>query len=288
MQPINKDVFEIVIYLCAGLFLLVVAGATAFWLHHRTPGKGRDTAMENLYDALVRKDPEHVAQRLHIDIAQYYQNCSILGLPVKIKTVCIQKLIGIICLVLGGLSLVLTSALWSLLIILVGFALILLPEKRVADKAQQKKDELREDLPRFLDLLQTALKAGIPVSTAIKRTAESVDCMLSDELKKALVDVELGADTWQSSLYKMAAMYGVDSFSEFVMSIVTAYEKGIPVHEAVTEESRHLKMEKLLNAKEKASKISNTITFPIMVFSILPLMVLVLLPYISQISQGGL
>jgi tight adherence protein C len=117
-------------------------------------------------------------------------------------------------------------------------------------------------------------------------TAESIDGILSEELLKALVVTELGTSNWQDSLYDIAQKYEIDSFSDFVLDIVTAFQKGSDITESVERQSRNIKSSTLLGAKEQAAKVTSLILIPVVVFKMIPLMIILFLPVILQILNG--
>ena len=46
-----------------------------------------------------------------------------------------------------------------------------------------------------------------------------------------------------------------------------------------------IKQSNLLEAKERAAKLSNTVLLPVMVFKILPLLIIMLIPIMMQINS---
>ena len=84
---------------------------------------------------------------------------------------------------------------------------------------------------------------------------------------------------------RMLKEYDVGVFSDFVLTLVAAYEKGIPIAETVVRKSSEIKQSNLLEAKERAVKLSNTVLLPVLIFKILPLLAIMLIPIMQQISS---
>lgn len=111
--------------------------------------------------------------------------------------------------------------------------------------------------------------------------------ILADEFKRAMADVQIGVSDWQTALSKLASQYEIDSLSDFVLDITNAYKNGSSIEDSLLRQSHDIKASNLLLAKEKASKLSNIILVPVMVFKIFPLILLMCIPVISQLNANG-
>lgn len=287
---VNREAILIVLLAGIGLFFLLLAIIVGAKRHKKVSldREEQKPFLVSMYDALFHANPEVQAQKFHVNLAKYNQDCAIVGVKPDLKSVCMEKMLGIILIVLGFAVFLCIQQYPVLLLVFLGAVLYLMPEKNLASKATEKKEQLIKEMPRFLDILETALQTGMPVNTALQKTASNLDGVLSNEIAKAFVDVQVGAETWQGALFKLATAYNEESFSEFVMALTTAYEKGVPILDTVHSESKRLKMEKMLSAKDKASKTSNTIVFPVMICEILPLLALLLLPFVAMLSANNI
>lgn len=158
-------------------------------------------------------------------------------------------------------------------------------EQQIGGRAKEKRKRMANELPRFIDLFATAAQIGIPVESAIKTTAKEIPCIVSEELLMVMAETEIGAKSWQRALEEVALRYDVGVFSDFVLALVAGYEKGIPISEIVGRKSMEIKQSNLLEAKERAAKLSNTVLLPVMVFKILPLLIIMLIPIMMQINS---
>ena len=148
---------------------------------------------------------------------------------------------------------------------------IYLPMKADSE-AKKRKKQLERELPRFLDLLKTALQINLPIDQAIDLTAKHLDGPLSDELLASLAETKIGTSNWQNALQKLARQYEIDDLSDFIMDITVAYDKGIPIYDIVAKKASSLKQTRLLSAKEKAARLTSTIVVPMFLFKIIPLL----------------
>jgi Flp pilus assembly protein TadB len=285
---------------------LLIAVAVFFWIififalwhknktEHTRPDQPHinpwlfDNWCVNIYNSLFTSEPETFARRLGVNVDRYIQNCTITRQPVQLKAVVVKKLLGFLLAAVCGIAgVILGNILMIPLGLLAAFPLIY-SEVQKADKAAKvKKFHMVGELPRFIDLLQTALQINMPVEDAIILTAKNLnDTVLSGEFLTAVADMQLGVHDWQAALEKLARNYEIDALSDFVLDLVTSYNKGVPIADIVARKSRDIKQNNLLSMKERASKLTSTILLPVLGFKVLPLLALLCIPIIQQISRG--
>lgn len=273
------------------VFLLILFVATMIAPESISLVQKEKRSIDMLCNKMFKEDPEIIAHKLGIATDKYIFNCNLINVKPKVELIIFARLVAFLILIVGIiLTLILPNfylQLFSALIFLATTIIVFIaPTATVAGKAEKKQKEFESEIPRFLDLLGTALKIELPIATAIKITAESVDGILSEELLKALTVTEVGTSNWQDALYDIAQRYEVDSFSDFVLDIVTAYQKGSDITESVERQSRDLKTTTLLKAKEDASKATSTVLLPVVVFKMIPLMAILFLPVILQLIKS--
>lgn len=246
-----------------------------------------DNFFENLTDSFIaEEDLNKVARRLSVATDKYFFNCAITRQTAQLKKVVGTRIFAIAILIL---SVVLGFLTQSLVIVIIGTTIavmlfVYLPMKADAD-AKKRKNTIQLELPRFLDLLKTALQINLPVDQAIEITARHIDCTLSDEMLAALAEAKMGTLSWQAALQKLAQQYEIDDLSDFILDIIVAFDKGISIYDVVAKKAASMKQSRLLNAKEKASKLTSWIVLPMFAFKVIPLLILMMLPLILTIDQ---
>lgn len=246
--------------------------------------------INKIYSALFgEKRPEKIADSLGIDATKIIHTCSLIGAANNIKPIIIYRLIGIVSMCIGLiLGILLNAWLFTILFVLIAMILCFLPSKMLVNKLERKKLKMEFELPRFLDMLHTALLVDIPIDVAIKETAECLsDLTISKEMLNSLVDVQVGALSWQDALERLAKDYEIDNISNFVLDIVTTYKNGTSIVESVERQSKDIKASNLLSAKERAGKLTNLILFPILGFKIIPFVIFLSIPIITQLNGSG-
>lgn len=242
----------------------------------------------NLYDAFTTKDPADIGHMVGLNADAYLHNCGILKVTPNLKDVVVKKILGFAILLLSGvMGVVFANVLLIVIGLIIGIPLVFFEVQKIEKKTRLKKFQMLEELPRFIDLLQTALQINLPVEEAILITAQSLsDTVLAQELLASIADTQLGIYDWQAAMEKMAQKYEIDALSDFTLDLVTAYNKGVPVLDAVARKGRDIKQSNLLSMKERASKLTSTILLPVLGFKVVPLLALLCIPIIQQISSG--
>lgn len=249
---------------------------------------------EKLYDAIMPKTPpEKVLKSLGVEIEDYVKNCKILDIQnYNFKKLAADKVIGIFMMIIGlaitAMS-VMNGFAFGLIFLVFGYVVYESDVKKNKKNAQIKKKRIENELPRFLDLLQTALFIEIPVSDAIVITAKYLDnTLLSKELMESMADSQIGSSSWQESLERVAIKYEIDVFSDFVQYLITGYEKGLSIYDVVSRQCEEVRKTTTIQAEESASKLNSSILVPIAIFKLLPIIFVAMYPILIQFIGNGL
>ena len=243
---------------------------------------------DHIYDSLFKAPPAEIAKRMGVNVDRYTHNCTITRLPIKLKEVVVKKLLGFFAIAIAGFVGVFLGEMMIIALgLLIAFPLIFFEVQKAGKAAKIKKFKMVDELPRFIDLLQTALQINMPVEDAIILTAKNLnDTVLAGEFLNAVADMQMGVHDWQAALERLARNYEVDALSDFVLDLVTSYNKGVPIADAVARKSRDVKQSNLLAMKERASRLTSTILLPVLLFKVVPLLALLCIPIILQITTG--
>lgn len=288
------NLIPICIFIGISVFLLILLIFSSPQRTRREKAKKEKTnewlynnLLEKLYDALFGNyDPAVLSKKLGLEYDKYMINCRVIDKAPNLKKETMLRIIGLIAF-FGGT--ILSLVLWSFIPAIIGMVTYLLCVTRVTTAvktaAEIKKSQVLSDLPRFVDLLQAALEVGLPIDVAIQETANDIPGTISTDLKTSIAEMEIGAENWQSALESIAHKYELDILSDFVLDIITSYNKGVSVTNAVARKAYEVKQSALLRAKEQTAKMSSTILMPIVIFKIAPLLVIMMVPIIMQITS---
>lgn len=220
--------------------------------------------------------------RLGVDIDTYRNNCIFVNKKPDYSTYLIALIFAVIAIVVGLVSSCLGQYIIGSLFILFGTAAYFSTKKLDAD-VKSKKERIKNDIPRFLDLFVTALKVGMPTPNAIRITAESVDCDLSEQLLICLRDSDLKSNEWTDELTDLSRRLEISELSTFTLSLNNSYIRGTDIVSDMQNLSETMGRERLLDYKDKASKAENTIMIPIFLCKLVPLIVFLLIPVLFKL-----
>jgi tight adherence protein C len=173
---------------------------------------------------------------------------------------------------------------WSLLVAL-GFAC--LPLVALRDGAERKLAALRKALPDFLDMLTSCVEAGLSFDLSLGRVAQRLaEGPLRRELELCLSQMRMG-QTRREALKALAARIGLDDLSSLVGALLQADQMGAPLGPALRAQSGQLRALRSLRVQKQAAQAPVKMLFPLMVF-ILPVVFLVLFgPLFIKWSSNG-
>jgi len=270
---------------------------SAFAIAHRFSHKNKKNGdlwlfshwQQKLYDSFFSAEPEIVAKKLGVDSEKHLKNCKLCKIEPRLKEIVMNRITGYTVIVLFVLMALFTRS-WLLIVpgLFISLPLISYIVYTANQQMSRRKQQITDELPRYLDMLQTALAIDMPVDQAIEITCRNLsDTIISAEMMSALADSRLGVSSWQDGLERLALEYDIDTLSDFALDLVNAYNNGSSIIESVSRKSRDTKHANLLAMKEKASRLTSTILFPVLIFKIFPLLAILCIPVISQLNSSG-
>lgn len=201
----------------------------------------------------------------------------------------IQIMLG---LVLGGGFFLLMNSVDSsnkLLPFFAGLIGFVFPYVSLNTKATARMDKIQKSLPDMLDLLYVSVEAGLAFDMAMKKAAEKMHGPLSDEIIKSMDDISKGKER-EESLRGMVARTKVDDLAQFVSAVIQAEQLGSNIANVLRVQSNSMRQVRRQRAQEKAAKIPVKMLFPMILFILPSLFVVILGPaFINIINNlGGL
>jgi tight adherence protein C len=166
----------------------------------------------------------------------------------------------------------------------VGF---LLPRWYATQEKKAREISVRADLPFFTDLLALSTEAGLDFISAIQRIVDKAEgSVLADELGNVLRDIKLGSSR-ADALKGMASRLDISEITSFVAVLVDADATGASISQVLKDQSVQIRLERFVRAEKAGARASQLMLFPMMIF-IMPAVFLVLLgPVILQFIYGS-
>lgn len=249
----------------------------------------RDTngdKQQELYEEYIGNDVEKTLKSVGINPDEYNRDCDIAGIKPNYYSLIFSRIAGLVILC-AAVALAMTgNAYIGVVAMILSLLVMNAPKKKAKRLATERKERFNAEIPRFLDMLDSALTADMPIQNAMEYTTKYLDGVLAEEMRFALAETEMGAKNWNDALFDVANKYDNNNFSDFALDISTAYNKGVPIIESVERKSRQIKESNLLLAKEKAASLTSKVLLPTMIFKMIPVMAAFLLPVFSSVNMN--
>jgi tight adherence protein C len=206
----------------------------------------------------------------------------------------LQLLAGVGAMFLGGVYALVMSMqgdvplqTMAMAIIIPGAAGYFLPKYIVTRRIQSRQTEITEGFPDALDLMLVCVEAGQSLDQAINRIAKESRAgypALADELDIVSQEVKAGKER-VTVLKDMAYRVGVADITSFVTTLVQSATFGTSIAEALRMYSSEMRDKRVMRAEEKANKVPTKMTLGTMLFTLPPLLVILLGPSLIGLSN---
>ncbi|MBC6461868.1 type II secretion system F family protein [Actinomadura sp. HBU206391] len=150
---------------------------------------------------------------------------------------------------------------------------------------RERQTEIQKALPDFLDVLTVTVSAGLGFRHALARVAESMPGPLSDEMLKALRQMELGTPL-RDAFEELRQRNDSESLSNFVTAILQAEELGAPLASALAEISIDMRRDAFQHARRRAQRADPQVTI-IVTFFMVPAMMLLIVAMLWYGTDGS-
>jgi len=150
-----------------------------------------------------------------------------------------------------------------------------LPDYLILKTAESRQLEIQQDLADSLDQVTMSVEAGLGFEGAVERVVGAGSGPLNDELRRMLLEMQLGASR-SDALRHLADRTNVPDLKSFVFAIVQSEAYGLPIAKVLRVQASELRDKRRQRAEERALKIPVLLIFPL-AFGIFPALFIVLL-----------
>jgi tight adherence protein C len=149
------------------------------------------------------------------------------------------------------------------------------PELLLYSRGQERQQAIGRELADTLDQMTIAVEAGLGFEAAIARAGKNGKGPLADELVRTLQDIAVGQPRTEAYL-ALADRTGVPDLRRFIRAVVQADRYGVSVADVLRTQAQEMRLKRRQRAEEKAMQIPVKVIFPLVLF-ILPTLFIVLL-----------
>ncbi len=146
---------------------------------------------------------------------------------------------------------------------------------------------VRADLPFFADLLALSTEAGLDFIGAVQKIVDKAEAsVLAEELGLVLKDIKLGSSR-ADALKGMSKRLDIGEITSFVAVLVDADATGASISQVLKDQSVQIRLERFVRAEKAGARASQLMLFPMMLFIMPAVFIVVFGPLIVQFFTGG-
>lgn len=161
-----------------------------------------------------------------------------------------------------------------------------LPQYWVNKRVDKRQNEIIQGFPDALDLMLVCVEAGQSLDQAIIRVGRESRAgypALADEFDMVAHEVKAGKERVQV-LKDMSDRVGVPDVASFVTTLVQSATFGTSIAEALRVYSADMRDKRIMRAEEKANMLPTKLTLGTMMFTVPPLMIILIGPSVYGIG----
>ncbi len=162
-----------------------------------------------------------------------------------------------------------------------------LPKYWVERRVQARREEIISGFPDALDMMLVCIEAGQSLDQSINRVAKESRAgypALADEFEMVAHEVKAGKERVKV-LKDMSERVGVPDVASFVTTLVQSATFGTSIAEALRVYSAEMRDKRVMRAEEKANTLPTKLTLGTMLFTLPPLLIILIGPSVHGISS---
>ncbi len=168
----------------------------------------------------------------------------------------------------GGASLVIWVAVF-------GAAGFFLPDVLLYNSGVKRQELLRRGLAEAIDMLTVSVEAGLGFDAALLQVAKNTKGPMAGECFRVIQEIQIGKSRTEA-FQALAERTSVDELRTFVSALVQADRLGVPIAAVLREQSKEMRLKRRQRAEEQAQKVPVKVLFPLVLF-ILPVMFVIIM-----------
>jgi tight adherence protein C len=160
-----------------------------------------------------------------------------------------------------------------------------LPKYWVERRIQTRREEIENGFPDSLDMMLVCVEAGQSMEQAILRVSKETRAgypALAEEYEIVSSEMKAGKDKAQV-LKDMAERAGVPDVASFVTVMIQSATFGTSIAEALRVYAGEMRDKRVMRAEEKANKLPTKLTLGTMMFTVPPLLIILIGPSVHEI-----
>ncbi|SMX37011.1 type II secretion system F family protein [Octadecabacter ascidiaceicola] len=168
-----------------------------------------------------------------------------------------------------------------------GMAGYYLPKWWVGKRQKERQEEMVNGFPDSLDMMLVCVEAGQSLDQAIIRVSHELKSgfpALAEEYETVSNEMKAGKDKTQV-LRDFSERTGVSDIASFVTVLIQSTQFGTSIAEALRVFSAEMRDKRVMRAEEKANTLPTKMTLATMMFTVPPLLIILIGPSIYNIYE---
>jgi tight adherence protein C len=164
-----------------------------------------------------------------------------------------------------------------------------MPKYWITKRLQERKEAITDGFPDALDMMLVCIEAGQSLDQSIVRIAKELRASypaLSEEFEIVAYEMKAGKDK-TSVLGDMSERCGVQDISSFVTVLIQSATFGTSIADALRVYADEMRDKRVMRAEEKANKLPTKMTLATMMFTVPPLLIILVGPSVHGITMMG-
>ena len=158
-----------------------------------------------------------------------------------------------------------------------GAAAVYLPAFFLKKAATSRADRIDGELPHFVDQLAIAIEAGMSFDAALSYLIDASDGPLTEELRRVMTELRVGQSR-RAALRSFADRIGTENTIAFANAVLASEQLGSPLANILHAQAADFRHRRQMHAEERAQKAPVKMLFPIAIFILPVLFVIILAP----------
>ena len=169
-----------------------------------------------------------------------------------------------------------------------GFTGWLIPIVQIQNIAEERQNSIRRALPFAIDLISSAMAAGLDFSAAVRYYVErSAPSPLTQEFGVTLKMLELGRNR-NDALRAMSDRLGIDEFRSLVNAVVQGTEMGASITDTLRINAEEIRRVRVAAAERKAQRAPSLMMIPMALFIMPSVFIIIFVPIYLRVQSSGM
>jgi tight adherence protein C len=161
--------------------------------------------------------------------------------------------------------------------LLLGGAAVYLPGFFLKKAANSRADRIDGELPHFVDQLAIAIEAGMSFDAALMYLVDASEGPLTEELSRIMTELRVGQSR-RAALRSFGDRIGTENTTAFANAVLASDQLGSPLGNILRAQAADFRHRRQMHAEERAQKAPVKMLFPIAIFILPVLFVVILAP----------